>query len=433
MKRPYKIGDWFRVPLPGAYDAIGIITHACRSRLFGYFFPVEAAHTPSFDELKSLQVTDAVGCALFGGAGLEEARWTPIATSLAFDSEAWPFPQFASRGAFGRTWSRITYDPRTMSVVLREPLSSSQTTGLPDARFATPEDLESFLQSRIAGETPEIPVVVCEVRSPVDFEQLALLVSRGGRVQFSEALDLGDTQRLGGFIAAHPHVEVRVHGLPRFDMRELRSITALRSLLLDVGTLEHPKALQTLQNLESLRVGSLDMYTELDALLSLPELHRLELHGAHADMRTAMRLCGLRTLVLIDSPPLDFSQLQSASRLRSLTIAHAQWTVNDLSALTTLERLVLRDLQLTALPDLSHNMELHAVELRNVRLLRDLSPLASAPGIRDLRIEGMPQLHVSDFEPLRNHGALRSVTIDIASKPKAREAYRLLRARSVTA
>jgi hypothetical protein len=430
VKRRYKIGDWFRVPLPGAHDAVGIITHACRSRLFGYFFSVAATHVPAFDEVKRWHASDAVACALFGGAGLEEARWSSIATSLAFDPTAWPFPRFVSRGAFGRTWSRITYDPLTMSVVQRERVPPSQVTDVPDARFMTPEELENFLQSRIAGETPDTPLVVCEVRSPIDFAGLDAFLLRGGRIQFSEPLDAADMQRLAKFVEAHPQCELRVHGLPTFDLRELRAFIHLRSLVLDVEPLQHSEELQKLRNLESLRVGVTYEAMNFNALAQLPELHRLELRGRSADINAVSGLKKLDTLVLVDTPPMDFTRSQSAPRLRSLSVAHVQWPLHGLAALPLLERLTLKDLQLFALPDLSRNTSLHAVELRNITALADLTPLAAISSLRELRIEGMPQLNVSNFRPLVACPALQTIRVDVGSKTKSREIYRLFAART---
>lgn len=373
-----------------------------------------------------MRVSDAVACALFGGAGLEQVRWTPIATSVPFDPAGWPFPQFASRGVFGRTWWRITYDPETMSILQRETSAAAQALELPDARFATPEELENLLQLRIAGEAPETPLVVCEVRSPVDLVQLQPLLSRGGRVQFSEPLDSHDVERLAAFVHVHPDVELRVHGFSHFDLRVLSKFVHLRSLVLDAGSLEHVEALDALQRLESLRLGDLDEPAPLEVLQRLPALRRLEVHGTRTDMPSITRLKHIDALALIDTPPPEWPHLACAGHLRSLLIAHVQGAIASLPDLPMLERLSLRDLQLGTLPDLSRCPRLHAVELRNITLLTDLSPLSSAPALRELRVEGMPQLNVSDFRPLLLCPALQSINVEIGSKTKSREVYRLL-------
>jgi len=85
---------------------------------------------------------------------------------------------------------------------------------------------------------------------------------------------------------------------------------------------------------------------------------------------------------------------------------------------------------LSALPDFTKNALLHSVELRNVTLLRDLAPLTYAPALSELRVEGLPQLQVADFQPLRACTTLRSLTVDVGSKTKSREVYKMLRAKA---
>lgn len=427
MKRRYKQGDWFRVPLGGEYDAVGVIARMCRSRLFGYFFAVDAGRDFSAGEMKALRAQDAVACSLFGGAGLEEARWRIIATSLPFDPQAWPFPQFASRGVFGRTWSAINYDPETMSAASRMAVTPDQAAQLPDARFATPEELETLLRLRIAGETPEVPLSVYEVRSPVHAAGLQLL-ARGGRVQFSEMLPENELDTLAAFIAAHPGVELRVHTIANFDLRALLRFHAVRSLVLDVPSAANAAALSQLRALESFKLGRADRRILLDALLELPQLRRLELHGAKAHSDIAEALPRLDSLTLYATPPISLERMHSAQRLRTLVLSHVPADVAAIASLPALQRVSLRGMEILSLPDLSGNRQLDLIELRGVTRLCDLAPLVTAPGLRELRIEGMPHLHVRDFEPLTRCANLRNVSIEIGSKTKTREIYRMLTA-----
>lgn len=426
MKRRYKAGDWFRVPLGAERDAVGIIARACQSRLFGYFFPVEAAHEMRADELRALRPRDAIASALFGGAGLEDARWRLIATSLPFDPQAWPFPQFASRGAFGRTWSLVAYDPESMRIERRTAIDERTAQTLPDARICTPDELEDLLRRAQSGTTAAQPLAVCEIRSPVDVTRLQLL-GRGGRAQFSETLSARDLQTLGEFIEAHPNVELRVHGLPRFDLRRIRGFGALRGLVLDVPALENVDALESLGSLESLRLGPMRESVRLDVLHGLAHLRALELRGQRADVRAVARLQHLNVLELVDTPPLDLHDLASAAALRRLLIAHGENGARGVAALPALERLHLRNMPLQTLPDFSANVRLREIELRDITQLQDLTPLAGAPALRELRIEGMPQLNVPDFAPLSRCAQLQHISVDIGSKRKSREVYRLLR------
>lgn len=423
MKRRYKEGDWIRIPLDGSQDALGIIARGCRSRLFGYFFAVSAEHVPSHEELKTLSAADAAACALFGGAPLEDARWRIVATSVPFDRGAWPFPQFVSRGAFGRTWSVRTYDPESMQTARTEPADAS-AHNLPEAHFAGADELEALLRERICGVAPAQPLAVYQTGGAIEREGLQLL-ARGGRIQFDEALTGAQLDVLAAFIAEHPEVELRVHS-STFDLVRLQRFGALRSLVIDVATACNSGALQALQDLRRLRIGAMAERLPLDALHALPKLRALELAGRKADLAGVAACAELESLTLVDAPPLHPAHLRSAPHLRELTIAHGRVHLEELTALPSLTKLELRDLRLTELPDFSKNAQLQTIVLRNIRTLRDLRPLTTAPALRELRMERMPQLEVWDFEPLAAGAKLHSVAVDAGSRRKNREIYRLL-------
>jgi hypothetical protein len=430
MKRKYKQGDWIRIPLDASYDAVGVIARACRSRLFGYFFGIPSEVVPSHDDLKRLRAQDAAACALFGGAPLEDARWEIVATSVPFDRSAWPFPQFASRGAFGRTWSVRTYDPESMQTVRSDAADAAAARELPDARFAVADELEALLRERICGVVPSEPLAIYEAGEAVEDAGLQLL-ERGGRLQFGPAISDASLDRAAAFIAQHPEVELRVHG-GEFDLQKLRRFSELRFLILEVQP-TNGAALPPLQELRRVRIGQQAQFLRLEALAGLPDLRELEVRGANADLE-AVRACpALESLTLVDTPPLRFSTLASAPRLREIIIAHGKPDLREIGALPSLARLELRSIALGALPDLSANAALRSIVLRNVRGLRDLTPLMLAPALRELRVEGMPQLHVWDFKPLAAAAQLRSAVIDVASRRKSREIYRLLRVGKRTA
>ena len=424
MKRRYKEGDWIRIPLDASYDAVGVIARACRSRLFGYFFGVPSEHTPSHDELKRLRAEDAAACSMFGGAPLEDARWEIVATSVPFDRSAWPFPQFSARGAFGRTWSVRTYDPESMQTVRSEAADVAVARDLPDARFAVADELEALLRERICGVVPAEPLAIYEAGETVEDAGLQLL-ERGGRLQFGPAIAPASVERAAAFIAQHPEVELRIHG-GDFDLEKLRRFDNLRFLILEAPA-TNGGVLASLGQLRRLRIGQQAQALRLDALAALPHLRELEVRGPKAELE-AVRACpALESLTLVDTPPLRLSALASAARLRELVIAHGKPDLAEIGALPSLARLELRAIALPALPDLSANAALRSIVLRNVRGLRDLAPLTLAPALRELRVEGMPQLDVWDFEPLAAAAQLRSAVIDVASRRKSREIYRLLR------
>jgi hypothetical protein len=161
-------------------------------------------------------------------------------------------------------------------------------------------------------------------------------------------------------------------------------------------------------------------------LSGLHSLRELEVHGMAVDVGEIVRCAQVEALVLVDTPPFDIAALACAPRLRELTIAHVFRPQLTLRTLPNLARLELRDMRLSHVPDLAHNAALEVIVLRNIRELRDLAPLASAGALRQLEISGCPQLNVEDFRPLCAHANLRRVQVDLGSRRKVREVYRLL-------
>jgi hypothetical protein len=227
-------------------------------------------------------------------------------------------------------------------------------------------------------------------------------------------------------VRAHPGVELRVHGMDEFDAASLERFDALHSLVLNVQRVLNPAALARLHSLRILHLGRTRECMPLSALASLPALHALELRGAHADIAGMHDFPHLRSLTLVDTPAFDAASMRSRETLRALALAHGAYELNSICALPALERLELRDMRAAQLPDLSRAAHLRILHLRAVRELRDLTPIAAAPALRELRIEAMPQLHVSDFEPLRACASLAKIAVDLQSKAKSREVYRLL-------
>ena len=413
------------MPLGGDRDAVAVIARACRSRLFGYFFAVPSTHAPSHDELRALTAGGAIAALLFGGAPIEQVRWPVIATSLAFDPERWPFPDFAARGAFGESWARVRYDPDTMQIVERAAIDSAQAAALADARFAGAHEVEAHLRKRLAGEPASATQRICEVRAPLDRARLRA-VENGGRIQFSTPLRSADVEHLAAFVREHPHVEVRVHGFRHgFDAASLAPLTALHALMLDVRALQHPQALRSLTQLRILRVG--DVQTDLRFLDALPEIEQLELRGTRAALDPVLALRTLHSLVLENTAALDLSALASAPVLRTLILAHGSYDVQNVGALTQLHELELRALEIAALPDFSALPHLRRLHVDALKMVHDLSPILTAHSLRELRITRMAQLNVTDFHPLQACAGLQELELDVGSRSKEREIYRFIK------
>ncbi|HET6894536.1 MAG TPA: leucine-rich repeat domain-containing protein [Candidatus Baltobacteraceae bacterium] len=426
MKRRYKRGDWLYVPLGEKHDAVGVIARMCRSRLFGYFFSVPAGEVPSHDALRALTAQDAIAAMLFGGAPLEDDRWHLIATSLGFDPSLWPLPDFASRGAFSESWTKVRYDPESLQIVERCKIGPHEAAALPDARFAGAHDAEVLLRRAIAGEPFARTHTVCEMRSPLDEERLKSLED-GGVVQFSTPLTSTDLDRLAAFIHAHPQVVLRVHGFHHgFDAAQLVRFESLRTLVLDAHRVQHAQQLRALRQMRSLRIGAARL--NLDVLDDLTELSSLELRGTRAALAPVLRLPNLRSLVLEGTPPFDLRTSTGAQQLEHLVLAHGNYDAHAVAACVNLRDLRLRSLDIEEVPDLSGLRHLEALELHGLARVTDLRAIAQAPALRRLRVGAMPQLNVEHFAPLARCTSLRTLDVEVGSRQKEREIYRLWRA-----
>lgn len=391
MKRRYKAGDWFRIPLPGRNDALGIIARADRSRLYGYFFSVERSDSVAHERLKQLRPSDAVLARFFGGAGLEERRWPILATSLALDPGVWSAPN------------------------------------VPSPHFATPDQLEDELRQRIAGIPPETPLAVYEVKTPLDASSFATL-DGGGRLQFSEPLREPEYERLSAFLQSRPNIELRIHGAwaGGFNAALLERFPMLRAVMLETPQVRNAQAFAALRNLISFRAAVEDGMN-LEALAEVASLRSIDLRGLAADVEAPTRFAHLEDLRLTNTRSVPFGSSACKERLQNLALRHGVYDLSQIASLPALERLQLQDMRLERLPGFSANPNLHTLVLRDLRDVRDLRPILTAPALRRLTIEGLLQLEVADFAPLIDRVEGMALSIDIGSKTKSREVYRMLR------
>lgn len=415
MKRRYKPGDWFRVPLGAACDAIGVITHACRSRLFVYFFAAPVDRDPSFEELKALRPQHAKARFLVGGAPIESLRWPVLATSVPFDAALWPFPSFVHRGAFGRTWTVRTYDPETMQRTGQHASSADAAWALPPAHFLNEDECETELRECIAGIAPAQPAIVCEIRTPLDLRALEPLAS-GGRVQCAQPLHTEIVAEIAQHAGAP--AELRLHSMYAwpFDLRVLSAWRHLRALTIDTTNVLHPHALDALGDLFRLRlpanvlqktpplasVRDLSVYGDGSAvaLHAWPNVEELTVENARVDLRD-----------LAETP------------VRALVLRHCAFDPGALAALNRLLHVEIASMQLRDAEAIARAPRVASLVLRDIRLLHDLAPLAKMPHLRELRVTGMPQLRASDFAALAARGDVL-VLSDSGNRTFDREIHR---------
>ncbi len=341
--------------------------------------------------LRKLRPQSAVLARFFGGAGLEEQRWPILATSLAFEAETWSAPALSSPA------------------------------------FATPDQLEEELLQAIAGIAPETPLAVYELKPDFDLASPALL-DAGGRAQFSRDLPAADYERLAAYLRSHSNVELRIHGTwtGGFDAALLGRFSAISALMLDTPLVRNAAELRKLHRLASFR-AAVESGMSLEPLTALASLRFLELRGTSWPVQELYGFTQLEDLRLTNTPPISPASLGFKGRLRTLALRHGIYDLSQIASLPALERLELQNVRIDRLPDFSSNSGLHTLTLRDLRLVRDLTPILSARALQRLTIEAMPQLEVPDFAPLVDCAEGLGLSIEIGSKTKSREVYRMLR------
>ncbi|MGZ3540252.1 MAG: Imm26 family immunity protein [Vulcanimicrobiaceae bacterium] len=393
MKRRYREGDWFAVPLGSGREVVGVIARQDRSRLFGYFFAL-GAEAPVRARLEALQPSDALWRGCFLGDGLEDRRWRVIAKTLAWNAERWPLPPSLANGV----------------------------EAVPAARF----EPASLIETRLRGTTDAFSVR--EIRSPLDVTELPATLAPSGRVQFSASLDAADMDVLVAFLHSHPGVELRIHGHARepFDASILARFAGVKRLVFDV-------AVPTLDALEPLApyLETLTLGRRLSAPFAppvLPHVRRLELHAKALRENACAALPALRTLVLVDTPMDDLSAVSSFTELEQLAVRFGSCASADFVAgLAHLQHLELRGLRgLHALPAVGELPVLRTLVLAALPQIRDLRPVIGARALERVEILAMEQLRVEDLHCLRELVPKASFAIDIGGRRKNREVYRWL-------
>jgi hypothetical protein len=132
---PYKVGDWFAVPLrDGKGYALGRIARAApRGKIiFCYFFGPPLDKVPKLDRIPEVSPQNAVFVARCGDLGLIKGDW-PIIGSSHWDPDEWKMPQFSRTESISGATYEVTYrenDPS--SEVSEQRIDKASPTGLPE-------------------------------------------------------------------------------------------------------------------------------------------------------------------------------------------------------------------------------------------------------------------------------------------------------------
>jgi hypothetical protein len=423
VKRRYKAGDWFVAPLPSGRAVTGIIARSAASRLFGYLF---RGIVPR-DELAGLRPGDALWSGLFNARAIEDHRWRVVATSLRFERERWPMPAFGVREPFGRSWSVRTMDDETLTTRSTHHADEHTASALPDARIYEPEHLEALLDNALDSNAQPAPLVVIDVHAPLDAVRLRLTPAHA-RIQIGEPLGTKDTAILAAFLNAREDVSLRLYGnADRASLLELVwLVPSLRRLELDVevDTLALFYPLEALEELAVRRAR--------DAEMPLPQrfrsLRALELRGTLEHRRQIAHLPALRRLTLQAAGWDSTAPLEGADHLHRVDFSDMPLRdIGMVRLLPSLRAIALRRCAVDSLEPL-RGSRVEALTIDGERRLTDLTPLRDLPNLRTLTVRAMPHLNVHDLRVVAEIPSLQNLRVDLGSRSKNREVYRLAHA-----
>lgn len=358
MKRRYKPGDWFRLPLDARTDALGLVSAVRGGRVAAVFFAVPRGAEADAAALRALDPREAAGRYVLSGEAFLGGAFVPVAQSLRLD------PRFAP--------AAFPEDDVLGAQALRRRLLGAR------------------------GGAPDAVTAVRAVRAGFDSRGLPEEGVLAVRVPFrgSEAF------RLGAWLAGRPSLALRLHGAA-VGPRDLHPFGAVRALEIAAERFE-PSALAEAPAIAVLSVRTRSLAEPLGpALAALRALDELRLAGAAAVVDA--RLPPLRVLALEGGNPFGAGRLAAPG---------------------VLERLRLYDTALE-LDGLGNLVRLRTLELRRLPGFAEVAALRRLEGLEELRLIDLPHLNVADFEPLRDR-CPPICTVDLGSRRKEREIYRLL-------
>lgn len=154
MRKNYREGDWFAVPLRKGGFAAGIVARSMPDDggvTLGYFFGPGWADVPPLPELLTLKPSDAILVRRFGDLGLIEGSWPLIGGMAEWDRSMWPIPHFGRFESLTDRAFEVIYDDDDPSLVIRETLTEKdELFSLPVDRLSGSGAIEIVLTRRLA-------------------------------------------------------------------------------------------------------------------------------------------------------------------------------------------------------------------------------------------------------------------------------------------
>lgn len=351
-----------------------------------------------------------------------------------------------------------TISSRGGAIVGYRPLELDEITAPENVTSFWGDDLAAFELERIFVQgDPPAAFEVREVSSPLTEDMLRPFVAASGRVQFESMLTNDDFATLGEWMSTQPQIGLRAYGSydgSIADLEFLRFFPQLTTFSADAlwGSLRTLNGLRHLPaDLVDLGIGSTKVRLDLADLGRFRALQSLHLEGQTKNINIIASLTSIDELSLRSITLPDLDLLAPLTRLRSLDIKlggttnlaglsafdqlrHLElWMIKGLRDLTSIGGLVsLRYLflessrQVTALPSLAHCADLVRVHLQNMKGINDLSPLATAPNVREIILSDMGHLDPTALSALKNHPTLTGVSAGLGSIRKNTQAEQLL-------
>jgi hypothetical protein len=178
---------------------------------------------------------------------------------------------------------------------------------------------------------------------------------------------------------------------------------------------------------------------ELDFLSRLPKLKWLALKGKKVKLDRFPALKQLEALSLYSPSNATLQSLPKFADLVSLNLQSAALStlarieckylrldairLKDLDSLTSIKSLQFLHLDsmrtIKDFPDLAGMHDLRRVILVGLKNLHDLSPIASAPNLRELLVYKMPQLQPEDFDCFKGHPSLKGIWTELGPRKDA--------------
>jgi hypothetical protein len=254
-------------------------------------------------------------------------------------------------------------------------------------------------------------------------------------VQFHQPLTRSQLERAGELVAGRPDVQLYVYFDASRDLNFLQYFPNLRRLHVALYKLEDVSGLAAVApSLEELTLGKTKKTFSLRFLEPMTQLRSLFLVCHKKDLPVVGGLTGLTSFGLSGVTLPDLSLLLPLRALRAFQLSFGG-TVNlallprlpaleelwlmritklsdlgvlaDLAGLTKLQLDWMRNV--ATLPSLGRLTRLGDVTLDTMKGLTDLSPVAAAPALRSLMVDGMPQLTAESFRCLLGHRRLEEL------------------------